>query len=107
VPWRLVQESRAERDVAGHLDFYLERELFDTADRFIDVLEEVFHAIRDHPEIARAFETENADLRALGLRIWPLGHGFPHVLFYYPAGEEVRVFRVLHGAMDRDAELPG
>lgn len=105
MPRRLVQESRAERDVAGHLEFYLERELFDTADRFIDVLEEAFHAIRDHPEIAPVYETEHSELRALGLRIWPLGHGFPHLLFYYSDDEEVRVFRVLHGAMERDAEL--
>ena len=80
MPRRLVQESRAERDIARHLELYLERELFDTADRFIDVLEAACHTVRDHPRIAPVSETEHTELRALGLPIWPLGHGFHRIL---------------------------
>ena len=77
----------------------------DVAERFLDAYDHFCELVEEQPEVAGIFQTENASLRALGLRIWPLGHGFPHVVFYYLTPDEIRIYAVLHGAMDRDESL--
>lgn len=97
---QLVKERRALEDLADQVDYYVERELFTVADEFISAFENFCELVIHQPEMAHLFEAENARLRALELRIWPLGHRYPHLVFYYLTDTEIRIYAVLHGHMD-------
>jgi plasmid stabilization system protein ParE len=102
---RLVRERRAQEDLAGYVDYFVEREFYSVAEDFIAAYERFCELVVEQPEMAHRFETESERLREFELRIWPLGHHFPHLVFYYLTADEIRIYAVLHGHMDREEAL--
>lgn len=97
---QLVKERRALEDLTDQVDYYVERELFAVADEFLSAFENFCALVIEQPEMAHHFEAESPRLREMGLRVWPLGHRYPHLVFYYLTDSEIRIYAVLHGHMD-------
>jgi toxin ParE1/3/4 len=72
------------------------------AERFVTALERAPHHIARHPHtgsLCFSYELDIPELRA-----WPLG-GFPYVVFYVEATDEIDVWRVLHSRRDIPSTL--
>lgn len=74
---------------------HIAEESLNTADRWIDKLDEQFNLIATQPLMGRARQ-ELAD----SLRSFPFGR---YVIFYVPLEDGIDVVRVLHSARDTDA----
>ena len=76
------------------------------ADAFLSAFENFCGLVVEQPDIAPLFfGVANERLLEFELRIWPLGHHFPHLIFYYLCEEEIRIFAVLHSHMDLNEAL--
>lgn len=71
----------------------------DSADQFLDHIEEVLHRLSSNPGIGRRRESLGPNIRSL-----PVGN---YVVYYQPmpdAESTIRLVRVLHGARDISPE---
>ncbi len=84
--------DRADTDLL-EISLYLARQgSIETAERFIDAINEQFVRLADYPGMGRAREE-----LAPGLRSIPEGK---YVIFYRAAQDTVLIIRVLHGSRD-------
>lgn len=96
--------SQAEQDVDA-IAAFLSGASLDAALRFYDSVAATFGTLAETPHLGRARPC--AEPALAGLRAWRVD-GFPSLLvFYVPQETGVRIMRVMHGARDIDAELPG
>jgi toxin ParE1/3/4 len=97
---RLRQLAAADLDDAS--ECYREQAGEQTALDFIDAVERGIKRIGRSPHVGSlqfAYELGIPDLRA-----WPL-QGFPYIVFYVVAVEEIDVWRILHNRRDLPATL--
>jgi len=85
----------AEEDLAAIFRYLFERRP-STAEDFLDAIEATVRRLEEHPRSARETEWQN-------IRMAPVGH-FQCLLFYELTADEIRVWRVLHGARARPWE---
>ncbi len=100
---KLVRLRRLAADDVDATVSYLTSEAGDdVADRFVTALERALRHIARHPHsgsLRFSYELDVPELRA-----WPLA-GFPYVVFYVEAVEEIDVWRVLHSRRDIPSTL--
>jgi toxin ParE1/3/4 len=96
-PKPVIRRQTAVRDVESIIDHYLGTGGAGIALGFIAALEEAVSHIASHPGTGSPRYGHRLDIP--GLRAWPLNR-FPYLVFYFDAGPELEIWRVLHGAMD-------
>lgn len=88
---------RARQDIDEALNYYVAEAGDDVALQFIDALEAAYRHLSEHPASGSLRYAYELDLPSL--RMWPL-QGFPWLIFYRDTGQQVDVWRVLHGNRD-------
>lgn len=100
---RVVLRDLARQDVEDAIDWYRDEVDVETALRFVDALEAALDHLARHPGTGSPRYATELDLP--GLRAWSL-RGFPHLVFYVEADQDViDVWRVLHAHRDIPAWL--
>jgi toxin ParE1/3/4 len=97
-------QQKAKEDVR-EIVLYIADDNLKAAEAFRLALERARLTLADLPEMGRAYDFGNRELK--GLRVLPVPD-FPKFLVFYvyrEPDEEVEIFRVLHGARDIPALL--
>jgi toxin ParE1/3/4 len=97
-------QQKAKEDVR-EIALYIADDNLKVAEAFRVALERARLTLADLPEIGRAYDFGNRELK--GLRVLPVPD-FPKYLVFYvyrESEEEVEIFRVLHGARDIPASF--
>ena len=93
----IVRQS-AKDDIIRQFRYYLLEDASETADRFVDAVDESIEVICRMPQIGAPKLLKNPMLS--GLRSWAV-RGFEDILiFYVVQPDALRVVRVLHGRRD-------
>jgi toxin ParE1/3/4 len=96
----IERSSEALLDLAAHV-LYLHGEAGpEVATRFIDAVEEALQRLEEFPYIGRA-----RHFRQPGLRSWMIPGFRRWLIFFLPIKDGIRVYRVIHSAMDLECEL--
>jgi toxin ParE1/3/4 len=96
----IERSSEATLDLAAHV-LYLNREAGpETAVRFVDAVENAFKRLETFPYLGRV-----RHFRQSGLRSWMVPGFRRWLIFYLPIPGGIRVYRVIHSAMDIHAQL--
>jgi toxin ParE1/3/4 len=93
---RIIRAPAAESD-AVEIWSYIAEDNPDAADRLLDRIDRMFHAIAAQPQLGKRVEE-----LAPNLRFVPIGN---YLIFYRPAKDRVEIVRLLHGARDITAEF--
>ncbi len=93
----IVPRARALRDVDEALAYYLREGEVQAALGFIDELEQAYGHIAQYPAAGSLRYAWELDVP--GLRSWPLQR-YPYLVFYREHGDDIDVWRVLHGQRD-------
>ena len=93
----IVPRARALRDVDEALAYYLREGEVQAALGFIDELERAYGHIGQYPAAGSLRYAWELDVP--GLRSWPLQR-YPYLVFYREHGDDIDVWRVLHGQRD-------
>jgi toxin ParE1/3/4 len=98
----IERSSEANLDLAAHV-LYLNRNAgSEIAIRFVEATEKALNRLEEFPYLGRV-----RHFRQPGLRSWMVP-GFRHwLIFYRPIPGGIRVYRVIHSAMDLKAQLGG
>jgi toxin ParE1/3/4 len=100
---RILKSRRAIQDLIEIYEFIVADKIA-PAERFLDVAEASFDRIAQMPGIGREWISRQPQFA--GMRVYPLPHRYRNYLvFYRLVGEDVEIFRVLHGARDISAVL--
>jgi plasmid stabilization system protein ParE len=97
-PLRIL--SSAHNDVVSYAA-HLQEISCDTAIRFLKSFDETLSLIQDWPELSPIQQVDgwkHEDLRIRSMRQFR-----NYLVFYRITGEEIEIFRVLHGSRDLDA----
>ena len=98
----IERSSDAMLDMAAHV-LYLNREAgAEIALRFVDAVEEALNRLEQFPHLGRV-----RHFRQSGLRSWMVPGFRRWLLFYLPIKDGIRLYRVIHSAMDLEAQLGG
>lgn len=96
----IERSSEAIIDLAAHVLYLNNKAGAETALRFIDSVEEALQQLDRFPNIGRI-----RHFRQKGLRSWMVP-GFENwLLFYLPVKSGISLYRVIHAAMDLEAQL--
>jgi len=96
----IERSSEATLDLAAHV-LYLNREAGpETALRFVDAVEDALNRLEAFPYLGRV-----RHFRQPGLRSWMVPGFRRWLIFYMPMQDVIRVYRVIHSAMDIGAQL--
>ena len=96
----IERSSEATLDLAAHV-LYLNREAGpETALRFVDAVEDALNRLEAFPYLGRV-----RHFRQPGLRSWMVPGFRRWLIFYMPMQDGIRVYRVIHSAMDIGAQL--
>lgn len=88
----------AKDDILRQFRYYLLKDAFEAANRFLDAVDESIEAICQMPYIGAPKQFKNLSL--FGVRSWAV-KGFEDILiFYVVQPDALRVVRVLHGRRD-------
>ncbi|MCY4114216.1 MAG: type II toxin-antitoxin system RelE/ParE family toxin [Chloroflexi bacterium] len=98
----VILRERARSDVDEAVEHYLAEAQSTVALAFIDMLEEAFRRMGEHP--AAGSPRYALELNIPGLRSWVVGE-FPFLVFYVEREADIDVWRVLHAARDIPAWL--
>jgi toxin ParE1/3/4 len=99
---RIALSPRAELDMAGNY-FYIALDSEEAADRFYTHTWDTFQFLANSPRAGKPFDARFHRLK--GLRTWRVS-GFPNYLIFYTfTARTLDIRRVVHGAMDVEAEL--
>ena len=80
------------------LAYYIALDNVETANLFLDKVEESFRGLERMPLMGSTREFQDSTLA--GIRMWRV-KGFPkHLIFYRPNKDGVEIIRVLHSARD-------
>lgn len=90
----------ADRDLDEQAEYLGRQAGLETALRFLDAAGATFAALARMPGIGE--RRESPDPRLAGMRIWRVENFEKHLIFYRPAGDDLEIVRVLHGARDID-----
>src|SRR2546426_6833914 len=98
----IERSSDAMLDMAAHV-LYLNREAgAEIALRFVDAVEEALDRLEQFPHLGRV-----RHFRQSGSRSWMVPGFRRWLLFYLPIKDGIRLYRVIHSAMDLEAQLGG
>jgi plasmid stabilization system protein ParE len=96
----IQRSSEATLDLAAHV-LYLNRKAgSETAIGFVDSVEKALNRLEEFPYLGRA-----RHFRQPGLRSWMVPGFRRWLIFYLPIPGGIRVYRVVHSAMDLKAQL--
>jgi toxin ParE1/3/4 len=99
---KVLRRIKAARDAEAIADFIGEQSL-DAAVRFLLQTEATLEYLAEFPGMGGRFVSDIPELAEL--RVWRV-KGFPnHLIFYREHPGAIEVVRILHGAMDLEAEL--
>jgi toxin ParE1/3/4 len=90
----IIKRPLARSDLSEIWD-YIAADNETRADAFVDLIDQKFQALADHPNLGRS-----RDELEEGLRSFPVGK---QVIFYRVIPEGVEIVRVLHGSRDLNA----
>jgi len=93
-----VIRPAARQDILRQYRYYLTREAFDAAARFMDAVEQSIELLVKRPEAGSPKPLSNTTLT--GLRSWPVKDFDDFRIYYLVRGDVIRVIRVLHGKRD-------
>lgn len=99
---RVVSTRAADGDIAGAVEYYREVADAETAERFVDAVQEAVQRVAAFPSSGSA--RAEAHTGIAGLRVMRVT-GFPHGLFYTCDDDAVRIHRVLHDRRDAQGEF--
>lgn len=92
-------QPKAQADI-DRIAEYLAARNFETAIRFLLVVQQTFDLLRESPLAGRSIDVGDDSLA--GVRRWPV-HGFlNYVVYHVPDETTLKIVRVLHGARHRD-----
>ena len=99
---KILRRTRAARDAEAIAD-YIGKQSLEAAVRFLLQTEATIEYLAEFPGKGGRFIS---DIPALSrLRVWRV-KGFPnHLIFYIEHPAAIEIVRILHGAMDLEAEL--
>ena len=101
-PRSVDRRAQADRDVRTSVTWYRREASAAVAERFIDALEETYHAIATDPQIGSTRYAHQLGLEGLRFRVVK---GFPYLVFYAEQADRIEVWRVLHAHRDIPAEI--
>lgn len=93
----LSLRRQARQDIDEAIEFYLSEAGITVATQFIDTLESSLTHVQNQPVSGSTRYAHELDIP--GLRTQAVGK-FPHLVFYIEKGDEIDIWRVLHGARD-------
>lgn len=93
----VILSGLATLDVDSLISFYLNEAGDDAALRFIEAFEDAKRHISSYPDSGSLRYIHEIGIH--NLRVWQLPR-FPQMIFYVDQGEEIYVWRVLHGSRD-------
>lgn len=98
----IERSSEAMLDMAAHI-LYLNRKAgAEVALRLVDSVEEALGRLEQFPQLGRL-----RHFRQPGLRSWMIPGFRRWLLFYVPTNDGIRLYRVIHSAMDLETQLGG
>jgi len=92
----IIKRPRARGDLTEIWN-YIAADNETRADAFVDLIDQKFQALSNHPNLGRS-----RDELEEGLRSFPVGN---YVIFYRAIPAGVEIIRVLHGSRDLNAIL--
>jgi plasmid stabilization system protein ParE len=93
----IVIDEVARLELIGHQDFYADAGGAETAERFVQSTRQTFEYLEANPGVGRP--RPDLDPKRLGLRQFPVRHGFSRVLIFYTCCDGVlHVRRVLQAS---------
>jgi toxin ParE1/3/4 len=93
----IIPRATARQDVDAAVDHYTDAAGVDVALRFVDALQQAFHAISLRP--GTGSPRFGHELELPGLRSRMLKR-FPYIVFYVEQPDHIEVWRVLHAQRD-------
>ena len=96
VNWTVTIRAKAKADLRRAHDWY-EKQRDGLGDEFLADHAEAFLRLESNPE---SFPIYYRGFRRV------LTHRFPYKIFFRMVGQEIIIFRILHGAQDHKRELP-
>jgi toxin ParE1/3/4 len=99
---RVLRTDMAMTDLAEHAEYIRERRP-SSAIKFLGAAEATFRQLASMPGIGEPFESKNPAFE--GLRCMPISRFPNHIVYYKPLSDGIVVYRLLHGASDRDAAI--
>lgn len=94
----LVIRPNAKDDILRQYRYYLLEDALETANQFLEAIDESIDMIRKMPEIGAPKQLKNSLL--FGLRSFPVT-SFEHIIiFYVVQPEALRIVRILHANRD-------
>jgi toxin ParE1/3/4 len=95
---------RAETDLAGQYDWYLEHAGLEIAERYLKAFDETVATLTSHPGLGRPRKFR--DSRLAGIRSYPCETPFEkHLVFHRASFATLSIVRVMHGARDLPRRL--
>lgn len=95
----LLKSPEAILDIETIWD-YIAQDKLSAAEKFIYELEEKFKLLEFSPFIGRVFNPKSKKYNSM--RVFPIGK---YMIFYLPIEKGVKIYRVLHGAMDFNSNI--
>lgn len=96
---RVLKREAAKRDLIAQWVWYAEDAGIQTADRFLQAVEQTLGVLATQPEIGSPVFTRKAEVQ--GMRRFPVSGGFEKILlFYFPLSDGIDLVRVVHGHRD-------
>jgi toxin ParE1/3/4 len=100
---KVIQSSPYQRDLARILDYFIDQDAVDVAQRFVVALDETFASIADLPNLGHPWESPEA--RSQGLRYWPVIRFENYLVFYRQTANGILIKRLFHGSQDIEQAL--
>jgi len=96
---RVILRPSAFDDLES-ISAYLARDSEETADRFLDACRSDSQNLADMPGMGTLRELNN--LKAAGIRSWPVSRFRSYLIFYRPIEGGVEILQIMHGARNID-----
>jgi len=96
----IERSSQALLDLAAHVLYLRQQAGPEVAVRFLDAVEKALHRLEQFPHLGRV-----RHFRQAGLRSWAVPGFTNWLIFYKPMRNGIRLYRVLHAAMELEIQL--
>jgi plasmid stabilization system protein ParE len=94
----VIQTSPYQRDFARILNYLIDQDAVDVAQRFVAALDETLAFIADFPDLGHSWESRDA--RSQGIRYKPVIRFPNYLVFYRQTPNGILIKRLFHGSQD-------
>lgn len=95
---RRLRRTKQVREDLIEIYGFLHRRSPRAAEQVFDAIEASIRALQERPSIGRQWDSR--DPRLAGMRVLVVARYPSYLVFFRPAGRDIEVFRILHGARE-------